>query len=165
MCVLWVRVRVRVRVRSLLYTPLWGFWAIQDKAIIYYQVYIKNIYLKKKKIPEFPYDTIPMIFLLSENWPTVWLTEYLTLLSGDWPTDWMIYGWLIDRITDATVRTDHWSKLFMAGWLTDWLTFCTVWRLTNWLNGLWLVDWLTNWCYCLTTNQHGEWFIVGWLTE
>ena len=99
---------------------------------------------------------------------TNWLVGWISDSTVQGLTNWLNDLWLVDwqnNITDATVRTDHWSKLFMAGWLTDWLTFCTVWRLTNWLNGLWLVDWLTNWCYCLTTNQHSEWFIVGWLTE
>ena len=75
-------------------------------------------------------QNIPMIFYCSRTDQLTewfdWLAEYLTLLSRDWPTDWMIYGWLIDRITDATVRTDYWSELFMAGWFTDsnvcWLT-------------------------------------------
>ena len=140
LCVLWVRVRVRVRVRSLLYTPLWGFSAIQDKAIIYYQVYIKNIYLKKKK------NTWVSLWHNSYDYFTVReltnLTEYLTLLSRDWPTDWMIYGWLIHWPADSTVLGP-----------------------TNWHYYLWLVDWLTNWLYCPWTDQLTDWFKAYWLTD
>ena len=95
---------------------------------------------------------------LTERFVAGWLTNELTLLSADWPTDRMIYGLLI-----------------------NWITDCTVWGLTNWLNDLWLVDWLnnwlycqgtdqlvdwpSNWVYCLETDQLTEWFIAGWLTN
>ena len=67
------------------------------------------------------------------------------------------------------------------GLLINWITDCTVWGLTNWLNDLWLVDWLNNWLYCQGTDQLVDWpsnwvycletdqlterFIAGWLTN
>ena len=94
----------------------------------------------------------------------------------------MISGWLINWVTDSTVRgltnwlndlwlidwlsnwlyclgTDHLTQLFF-GWLIDWVTDSTVWGLTNWLNDLWLVNWLSNWFYCLGTDQLTEWFPI-----
>ena len=72
-----------------------------------------------------------------------WLNNFrLIELSGDWPTDWKIYGWLIDWITDSTVR-----------------------QLTNWLNDLWLIDLLTNWLYSQDTDQLTESFMADWLTD
>ena len=46
------------------------------------------------------------------------------------------------------------------GWLIDWVTDCTVRGLTNWLNDLCLIDWLSNWLYCLGTDQLTEWFPI-----
>ena len=72
----------------------------------------------------------------------------------------MIYGWLIDWVTDFTVwGLTIWLNYFL-GWLIDWVTDFTVWGLTNWLNDLWLVNWLSNWFYCLGTDQLTEWFPI-----
>ena len=54
----------------------------------------------------------------------------------------MVYGWLIDRVTDSTIQ-----------------------GLTNWLIDLWLVDWQTSWLYCLATDQLTEWLMAGCLKE
>ena len=54
----------------------------------------------------------------------------------------MVYGWLIDRVTDSTIQ-----------------------GLTNWLIDLWLVDWQTSWLYCLGTDQLTEWLMAGCLKE
>ena len=69
-----------------------------------------------------------------------WLIKWLTLLSGDWLTDWMIFGRLIDWITDSTV-----------------------WGLANQLNDFWLIDSLSNWPYCPRTDQLTEWFMANWI--
>ena len=54
----------------------------------------------------------------------------------------MVYGWLIDRVTDSTIQ-----------------------GLTNWLIDLWLVDWQTSWLYSLGTDQLTEWLMAGCLKE
>ena len=89
----------------------------------------------------------------------------------DWPTDWVIYGWLIDWLTDSTVQVlTNWLNDL---WLVDWLTDPTVQVLTNWLNDLWLfnllnslwvIDWLTD-STLWGTDQLTEWFMADCLTD
>ena len=80
-------------------------------------------------------------------------------MSGDLPTYGMIHGWLINWLTDSTVRgltnwpnylwlvdwltdlTYQLTKLFIAGSLTNWLYFAGT---NQWLNDLWMIDWLTD---------------------
>ena len=94
----------------------------------------------------------------------VWLIE----LSGDWPTDSMIEGWLIDWLTDSTLRilTNWLNHLWLIDWLTYWLycprtkqlmrdfrlTELSVRGLTKLLNVLWLIDWLNNWLYWMISG-------------
>ena len=53
----------------------------------------------------------------------------------------MVYGWLIDRVTDSTIQG-------LTNWLIDlWrlidkLADSTIWGQANWLNDLWLAGWL-----------------------
>ena len=104
----------------------------------------------------------------------------MTLLSGYWPTDWIIYGWLIDWLTDSTVQglsnwceisgqlnclSGDWPNYWMFyGWLIDWITHSTEWFQANWIrwgliiwvNDLWQIelfgDWPTDWTICGELN-------------
>ena len=89
-----------------------------------------------------------------------------------WPTNWMIYGWLIDWITDSFVHgLTNWLNDY--SWLIDCLTDSTVQVLNNWLNDLWLfnllnslwvIDWLTD-STLWGTDQLTEWFMADCLTD
>ena len=82
----------------------------------------------------------------------------------------MIYGWLIDDLTDSTVMEEwpsYWHG-FNYSCLIDWLTGFTVWNLTNVLNAYCVIRWPTEilnyWLYWLRVFKLTEWFMTYWLT-
>ena len=83
----------------------------------------------------------------------------------------MIYGWLIDRLTDSTVA-EEWPSYrhgFNYSCLIDWLTGFTVRKLTNVLIAYCVIHWLTEilyyWLYCLRVFKLTEWFMADWWTD
>ena len=82
----------------------------------------------------------------------------------------MIYGWLIDGLTDSTVMEEwpsYWHG-FNYRCLVDWLTGFTVRKLMNVLNAYCVIHWPTEilyyWLYCLGVFKLTEWFMTYWLT-
>ena len=82
----------------------------------------------------------------------------------------MIYGWLIDELTDSSV-VEEWPSYwhgFNYSCLIDWLTGFTVWKLTTILNAYCVIHWPTEilnyWLYWLRVFKLTEWFMTYWLT-
>ena len=82
-----------------------------------------------------------------KDWTLDWRTERLTEGLNDWLKDWTL-DWRTERLTEG-----------LNDWLNDWTIDWRTERLTEWLID-WLSMWLNAWLAdCITT------WLTGWLAE